>query len=185
VSSNGPLGAGNLTIGSSDHGAHLRWAKEGVDDLDKSASMVVAATPRRSTSSLGAILRTSFFGGLAAFLGLAGSTTANAEGTASVEQAVLVHFEYGSTDWTPFFAFEKKLQERVDVSGVGDYDGNELATSGVDGYLYMYGPDADKLYAVAEPLLRSCALLKNATVTLVYGKLGDNSVRRKVLRLGS
>jgi hypothetical protein len=24
-----------LTIGSNDHGAYLRWAKEGVDDWDK------------------------------------------------------------------------------------------------------------------------------------------------------
>ena len=39
-----------LTIGSSDRGAHRRWAKEGVDDLDKSASFGVGAAPRRSTS---------------------------------------------------------------------------------------------------------------------------------------
>jgi hypothetical protein len=33
--------------------AHLRGAKEGVDDCGKSASFGVGATPRRSTSSLG------------------------------------------------------------------------------------------------------------------------------------
>jgi hypothetical protein len=47
--------ANRLTIGSSDHGAHLRWANEGVDDLDKSASLNGNATPRRSTSSLEAM----------------------------------------------------------------------------------------------------------------------------------
>jgi hypothetical protein len=41
-----------LTNGSSDHGAHLRWAKERVDDWDKSASLFVGATTRRSSSSL-------------------------------------------------------------------------------------------------------------------------------------
>jgi hypothetical protein len=41
-----------LTIGSSDRGARIRRAKEWVDDLDKSVSLVVDATPRRSTSSL-------------------------------------------------------------------------------------------------------------------------------------
>jgi hypothetical protein len=41
-----------LTIGSSDSGARLRWAKEGVDDWDKSASLVGNALPRRSASSL-------------------------------------------------------------------------------------------------------------------------------------
>jgi uncharacterized protein len=42
-----------LTIGWSDRGSRLRWAKEGIDDLDKSVSFVAGATPRRSTSSLG------------------------------------------------------------------------------------------------------------------------------------
>jgi hypothetical protein len=45
----------HLTIGSSDHGAHLRWAKEGIDDWDKSASLAGNASPRRSTSSLDAM----------------------------------------------------------------------------------------------------------------------------------
>jgi hypothetical protein len=42
-----------LTIGSSDRGCPLRWAKEEVDDWDKSASLVAGEAPRRSTSSLG------------------------------------------------------------------------------------------------------------------------------------
>jgi hypothetical protein len=130
-------------------------------------------------------LRISFLSAFAALVGLGGSVAANADKSTPLEQAVMVHFEYGSVDWAPFFAFEETLRERVDSSGAGDYDGNELATSGKDGYLYMYGPNADKLYALAEPLLKSCALLKNATVTLVYGKLGDNSVPRKVFRLRS
>jgi hypothetical protein len=41
-----------ITIGSSDRGSRLRWAMEGVDDLDKSASFGADAAPRRSTSSL-------------------------------------------------------------------------------------------------------------------------------------
>jgi hypothetical protein len=43
-----------LTIGLGDRGWRLRLAKEGIDDLDKAASLVGNATPRRSTSSLGA-----------------------------------------------------------------------------------------------------------------------------------
>jgi len=38
---------------SSDRGQRLRSAKEGVDDLDKSASLVVGEAPRRSAVSLG------------------------------------------------------------------------------------------------------------------------------------
>jgi uncharacterized protein YuzE len=44
--------AGALTIGSSDRGSRLRWAKEGVDDWDKVPSFDAGRAPRRSTSSL-------------------------------------------------------------------------------------------------------------------------------------
>jgi len=73
---------------------------------------------------------------------------------------VIVYFDYGSTDWKPLFAFEKTLKDAVNHSGAGDYDGNELAVDGSDGSLYMYGPDADKLFAVAKPILLSTRLLK-------------------------
>jgi len=45
-----------LTIGSSDRGMHLRLGREKVDDWDKSASLVVGAASRRSTSSLDAMI---------------------------------------------------------------------------------------------------------------------------------
>jgi hypothetical protein len=52
----------NLTTGWSERGSHLRWAKEGVDDWDKTASFDTGASPRRSTSSLGtAIMRLGYF----------------------------------------------------------------------------------------------------------------------------
>src|SRR5882672_8590582 len=45
----------SVTIGSSDRGCRLRWAKEGIDDWDKASSFDLAH-PRRSTSSLGAMI---------------------------------------------------------------------------------------------------------------------------------
>lgn len=45
--------AQRLTIGSSNRGVQLRWAKEEVDDVDKSASGRDNAPPRRSSILLG------------------------------------------------------------------------------------------------------------------------------------
>ncbi len=105
--------------------------------------------------------------------------------TQAPQQAVIVHFDYGRTDWAPFFVFEKELETQIAASGAGDYDGNELAVDGTDGTLYMYGPDADKLYAVARPILRSSALLKNVVVTLRYGGVDDKNARENTVPLGS
>ena len=108
-----------------------------------------------------------------------------ASSPAKPEQAVLVHFDYGSRDWAPFFKFEERLEHAVTVSGAGDYDGNELAIDGSDGTLYMYGPDADKLFAVVKPLLESSSLLKHVVVTLRYGSANDPNAREVKVHVGS
>jgi hypothetical protein len=113
------------------------------------------------------------------------ATYAGDPAPAKPEQAVLVHFDYGSRDWAPFFSFEKRLEHAVAASGLGDYDGNELAVDGSDGTLYMYGPDADKLFAVVKPLLESSALLKHVVVTLRYGRAADPNAREVKVRVGS
>jgi len=118
------------------------------------------------------------------FLLSAYANSGNAKGSPP-EQAVIVYFDYGSADWKPFFAFEKTLEDAVNHSGAGDYDGNELAVDGSDGSLYMYGPDADKLFAVAKPILLSTRLLKNIKVVLRYGRVDDKSAREVTVRLGS
>jgi hypothetical protein len=101
------------------------------------------------------------------------------------EQAVIVNFDYGSSDWKPFFEFEKSLEQAISKSGTGEYDGNQLAVDGGDGSMYMYGPDADKLFAAVKPVLLSTHLLKNVRVTLRYGAVTDRRARIVTLHLGS
>jgi hypothetical protein len=123
---------------------------------------------------------------LLAVLTMVGVRTSASDAKASAaEQAVIVHFDYGNSDWKPFFAFEKTLEGAINKSGAGDYDGNELAVDGSDGSLYMYGPDADKLFAVAKPILLSTTLLQNVTVTLRYGSVNDKAARMVKVRLSS
>ena len=116
-----------------------------------------------------------------AILGLS-ATDCQADGPKH-EEAVIVHFQYGQKDWAPFFAFEKTLQDAIDKSGVGEYDGNELANSGADGYLYMYGPDADALLKFIKPRLLEARILKEIEVELRYGAANDPSVRISTIHL--
>jgi hypothetical protein len=93
------------------------------------------------------------------------------------DQAVIVQFEYGSKDWSPFFDFEKELNTAIANAGVGEYDGNELAVDGSDGSLYFYGPDADKLFAVVKAQLSKAKFMKKIRVTVRYGSVNDKNVR--------
>ena len=66
----------------------------------------------------------------------------------------------------------------------GEYDGNEVAVSGKDGFLYMYGPDADRLFAVVKPILDACTFTSKARIKLRYGPPKDG-VRESNVQLGS
>lgn len=102
-----------------------------------------------------------------------------------VEHAVIVTFAYiGSTDLDPLFALEPQLKSVIDAAWVGECDGNEVAVDGSDGTLYMYGPDADKFFAVVRPVLEACSFMKGASVKLRYGPPVDG-VRESTVQLAS
>jgi hypothetical protein len=89
------------------------------------------------------------------------------------EHAVIVRFRYGSTDLAPLHELTSRLDQAIDAAGVGEYDGDEVATDGSDGLLYMYGPDADALFAVVRPILTSVTFMSGARATLRYGPPED------------
>jgi hypothetical protein len=98
------------------------------------------------------------------------------------EHAVIVHFNYGSTDLQPLFALEEKLEQASSLAGAGEFDGNEVAADGSDGYLYMYGPNADRLFEVIKPVLESCVFMKGAKVRKRYGPPKDG-VRESIVTI--
>lgn len=100
------------------------------------------------------------------------------------EQAVIVHFQYGSTDLSEVFAIEEELEAKISSAQAGEYDGNEMAADGTDGYLYMYGPDADKLFQTVKSVLESRPFLQGATVTRRYGP-PEGDVPEVTLSIGS
>lgn len=88
---------------------------------------------------------------------------------------MVVHFNYDSTNLQPIFALEEKLEAAISEAKVGEYDGNEVATTGRGGYLYMYGPDADRLFEVVAPILKSVPFMHHATVKKRYGPPADGT----------
>ena len=98
------------------------------------------------------------------------------------EHAVIVYFNYGSTDLQRLFELEVALEQVISAADAGEFDGTEVATDGSDGYLYMYGPDADKLFAAVEPVLQSASFMAGATVTKRYGP-PENGVRESVVKI--
>src|SRR5688572_26472625 len=96
------------------------------------------------------------------------------------EHAVIVRFRYGSTDLTPLFELEDQLTAAIESAGVGEFDGNEVAQDGSDGSLYMYGPDADRLFEAVRPVPEAVTCITDVVATIRYGPPEDGVREREV-----
>ncbi|HWA25112.1 MAG TPA: hypothetical protein VG734_05505 [Lacunisphaera sp.] len=91
-------------------------------------------------------------------------------------QAVVVHLR-GSN--LPPDAYEKydvstleeQLQIAIQSKRLGEYDGNEFGPE--ETVLYMYGPDAEKLFAGVEAVLRAYPLCKEGVAVIRCGPPGS------------
>ena len=64
----------------------------------------------------------------------------------------------------------------ADRSGdAGEFDGHEFGDGSCT--LFMYGPDADALFAAVEPILRASPLADGAYAVKRYGDVGEVNVR--------
>ncbi|WP_455726358.1 hypothetical protein [Burkholderia stabilis] len=79
---------------------------------------------------------------------------------------VMVHFDYDEKDQARLHALERRLDRAVRQAGAGELGETELHRDGNDVYLYLYGASADRLYAVARPILKSSGWLTGTEVTL-------------------
>jgi len=89
------------------------------------------------------------------------------------EQAVVVKFDYRTTDLDALFELEDELEAILEDGDVGEYDGHEIAVDGSDGLLYMYGPNADAIFEKVRPTLARSKAIKNVVATLRYGPPED------------
>jgi hypothetical protein len=103
-----------------------------------------------------------------------------------VSQSVVVYFRCDSTDLEPLYALENALTRAINDAAAGVYDGHEVALlDGDDAYLFMYGPDADHLFASVVPVLSAAALTRGAKATLRYGPLEDEAVGERYVVIGT
>lgn len=91
------------------------------------------------------------------------------------EQAVIVYLDgtdlpaevYQNCDLA---TIEDRLTEVIERDGLGEFDGNEVGPT--EAILFMYGPDAERLFSGVEQTLRDYPLCKGARVLIRRGKPG-------------
>ncbi|MBA2589974.1 MAG: hypothetical protein H0U98_15275 [Alphaproteobacteria bacterium] len=85
---------------------------------------------------------------------------------------MIVRFRYGSTNLNRLFELEDNIEAAIKAAHAGEFDGDEIATDGSDGFLYMFGPSADRLFEVVIPVLKTVDFMRGAEVTRKYGPMG-------------
>lgn len=95
---------------------------------------------------------------------------------------VLSDSEYGTNEeQDSIHELGARLERCIADAGAGEFDGEEFGAGGCT--LYMYGPDADRLFAAVEASLRASRHAKGSFVQKRYGPAGDPSVREVRIEL--
>ncbi|WP_395068202.1 hypothetical protein [Paraburkholderia silvatlantica] len=92
--------------------------------------------------------------------------------------AMMVHFDYYPKERPQIHALEQRLASAIKRANAGELGETELHIDGNDGYLYLYGPDPDRLYRVTSPILKSSRLTAHSEVTKWYGPRRETFVMR-------
>jgi hypothetical protein len=85
------------------------------------------------------------------------------------EHAVIIRFNYGIDGLDELHNLERKLQKVIQDNNVGEYDGHEIAIDYSDGFLYMYGPNAENLFKTINQILKETTFMKGAIAKLRFG----------------
>jgi len=100
---------------------------------------------------------------------------------AADEQAVIVKIRLNSGDMgnseerKQILILEDQLAAAIKGSGAGDFDGDEFGSGFCT--IYMYGPSADRLFAVVQPVLKKFRAPAGSYVIKRYGKPGAKQER--------
>jgi len=75
-------------------------------------------------------------------------------------------------------AFADQLEAAVLEAGVGEYDGDEIG--GGECTLFFCGPDADRLQATLQPLLKRSALCRGGHLVRMVADVSGQPVQQRV-----
>ena len=95
------------------------------------------------------------------------------------EQAVIIRFKYTSSDLDALHDLEDKLTDAIDVAGEGECDGHDITPDLAEATIYLYGPDAEFLFVVAQQVIEQAECVGDAIATIRLGPPEDGVPERQ------
>ncbi|MNU63832.1 hypothetical protein D3C71_530900 [compost metagenome] len=97
----------------------------------------------------------------------------------SENHLVVIQFFYGIEDISELHHLEDELRLLLIEQGVGSYHGHEISMDFGDGYLFIIGENADKIYECVKPLLQSYYFMDKSIATLRTGSFEQENAQEK------
>lgn len=103
------------------------------------------------------------------------------EPSAKAEQRVTIHMRLSgpglatSEERDSIHKISEMLAEAIIVHGAGEFDGDVFGDGQCE--LFMYGPDADRLFEAISPILKDWQALKGGYVVKRFGPPGSKSAK--------
>ena len=101
-----------------------------------------------------------------------------------IEHAVIIHFNYEMDEMDALYELRDKLEQIIEANQLGEYDGHEISTTFSDGFLYMYGPNAELLFNAIKETLEETRFMQGAEVTLRFGP-PEKGVEQQSITIGA
>jgi hypothetical protein len=92
---------------------------------------------------------------------------------------LIIQFFYGIEDISELHQLEDKLRLLLIENEVGSYQGHEISLDFGDGYLFLIGEDAAKIYECIKPLLESYYFMDKSIATLRNGSFDEDNAQEK------
>lgn len=96
------------------------------------------------------------------------------------DQAVIIKFKYTGSDLQSLHELEDKLTEAIDEAGAGECDGHDITPDLSHATIYLYGPDAEFLFVVAQQVIEHADCVRDAIATIRLGPPQDGVSERQV-----
>ena len=96
------------------------------------------------------------------------------------EQAVIVKFDYVAGNLEALHTLEDRLSDAIAEAGEGECDGHDVTPDLSKATIYLYGPDAEFLFVVAQQVLEYAECVHNGVATLRFGPPEDGVKERVV-----
>jgi len=91
------------------------------------------------------------------------------------DHSLIIDFRYTGESLAPLFELEQMLEKEIENHQLGKFDGHGISLEDKAVSLFMYAPNARKLFRQIRHVLKKAPFMRNADVYMRFGPLSSET----------